>query len=36
LTLGYAFEQSSLARREPKFLPTLAADPAVGGAYDPR
>lgn len=34
LSLGYAFEQATHARRTPAFLPSIAADPAVAAAYD--
>ena len=36
LALGYAFEQATLARREPEFLPNVAARPEIARAYDPR
>lgn len=36
LALGYAFEQAARVRREPEFLPDVAARPEIGRAYDPR
>lgn len=36
LALGYAFEQATRARREPEFLPDVAARSEIGRAYDPR
>ncbi|OHB27675.1 MAG: amidase [Phenylobacterium sp. RIFCSPHIGHO2_01_FULL_69_31] len=36
LALGYAFEQATRARREPEFLPEVAARPDIARAYDPR
>jgi amidase len=36
LALGYAFEQATLARHEPDFLPNVAARPEIAKAYDPR
>jgi len=36
LSLGYAFEQASKARREPDFLPDVAARQEIARAYDPR
>lgn len=36
LALGFAFEQATRARREPAFLPDVAARPEVARAYDPR
>ena len=36
LALGYAFEQATHARRDPNFLPGLAARPEVARAYDLR
>ncbi len=36
LALGYAFEQATHARFEPKFYPTLYAEPALKAAADPR
>jgi amidase len=36
LSLGYAFEQATRARRAPTFPPSLAVRPEVGRAYDPR
>jgi amidase len=35
LGLGYAFEQAAHARREPQFLPSVAARPEIARAYDP-
>jgi amidase len=36
LSLGYAYEQASKARREPQFLRSVAERPEIGRAYDPR
>ncbi|WP_293675797.1 amidase [uncultured Phenylobacterium sp.] len=36
LAYGYAFEQATMARREPEFLPNVAARPEFARAYDPR
>ncbi|MDB5418563.1 MAG: amidase family protein [Phenylobacterium sp.] len=36
LAFGYAFEQATHARRDPDFLPGLAARPEVARAYAPR
>lgn len=36
LGLGFAFEQATRARREPEFLPNVAARPDVSRALDPR
>ena len=36
LALGYAFEQATHARIDPKFLPNIAARPEFAKAYDPR
>jgi len=36
LSLGFAFEQATKARREPEFLPNVGARPEIGAAYDPR
>jgi amidase len=36
LALGFAFEQATHARREPEFLPNVAARPEIARAYDPR
>ncbi|MDZ4373742.1 MAG: amidase family protein, partial [Phenylobacterium sp.] len=36
LSLGFAYEQASKARREPEFPPHTAARPEIGRAYDPR
>ena len=36
LGLGYAYEQATKARREPEFLPNVAARPEIARAYDPR
>jgi amidase len=36
LSLGYAFEQATNARRDPAFLPSVAVRPEVARAYDPR
>ena len=36
LSLGFAFEQATRARREPAFLPNVGARAEVGRAYDPR
>jgi amidase len=36
LSLGYAYEQASKVRREPEFLPEVAARPEIARAYDPR
>lgn len=36
LSLGFAFEQATRARREPAFLPNVSARPEIGRAYDPR
>ena len=36
LSLGFAFEQATRARREPAFLPNVGARADVGRAYDPR
>ncbi len=36
LSLGFAFEQATKARREPEFLPSVGARPEIGAAYDPR
>ena len=36
LSLGFAFEQATLARREPTFPPNVGARPEIAGAYDPR
>lgn len=36
LALGFAFEQATRARREPEFLPSVAARPEIARAYDPR
>jgi amidase len=36
LAYGYAFEQATMARREPEFLPNAAARPEVARAYDPQ
>jgi amidase len=35
LAYGYAFEQATMARREPEFPPNAAARPDVARAYDP-
>jgi amidase len=35
LSLGYAFEQATHARRDPSFAPTLNQQPAIAGATDP-
>jgi amidase len=35
LALGYAFEQATHAWREPRFLPAVQAQPAIGRAFDP-
>lgn len=35
LALGYAFEQATHARREPAFLPSVAARPEIARAYRP-
>ncbi len=36
LGLGFAYEQATKARREPEFLPSVAARPEIAQAYDPR
>ena len=36
LAYGYAYEQATRARREPEFLPNVAARPEISRAYDPR
>ena len=36
LSLGFAFEQATTARREPEFLPNVGARTEIGRAYDPR
>jgi amidase len=36
LALGYAYEQATMARREPDFLPAVALRPEIARAYDPR
>ena len=36
LSLGFAFEQATKARREPEFMPSVGARPEIGRAYDPR
>ncbi|WP_411289287.1 amidase [Phenylobacterium sp.] len=36
LSLGFAFEAASRVRRPPDFLPSVAAHPEIGRAYDPR
>jgi len=36
LALGYAYEQATHVRREPDFLPSVAARPEIARAYDPR
>jgi amidase len=36
LALGFAYEQTARARREPDFLPSLAKRPDIAEAYDPR
>ena len=36
LAYGYAYEQATMARREPEFLPNVAARPEIAKAYDPR
>ena len=36
LSLGFAFEQATKARREPEFLPNVGTRPEIGRAYDPR
>lgn len=36
LSLGYAYEQASHARRDPAFLPSVAALPGIARADDPR
>jgi amidase len=36
LNLGAAFEQATHARRNPAFLPSVAARPEIAHAYDPR
>lgn len=36
LTLGFAFEQATRARREPEFLPNVGVLPEIAQAYDPR
>ena len=36
LAYGYAYEQATLARREPEFLPNVGLRPEIARAYDPR
>lgn len=36
LSLGFAFEQASKARREPEFMPDVGVRPEIARAYDPR
>ena len=36
LSLGFAFEQGTKARREPEFTPNHGARPEISRAYDPR
>jgi amidase len=36
LGFGFAYEQATKARREPEFLPNVAARPEIARAYDPR